>query len=194
MTELLVFCRPRIKTYIHQPPEEVAKEYEGMAIEDFDNFVKFTKEYDEIKEIADFSSIINKKENLNLYLTLFFKQPVTNIGSIKENLISSSYLFNPLFYKNGSQLSDLYFPDLDVVQIKGLSRVESAAEAMKHFYESYGWKTHIFDGRINDLIQIMPNPDSRQKGPIEIFNPKTLRELAHELIGYDLNKLYFNKD
>ena len=184
MSELIIFCNPK-QVYSGRLEQDIARDYTKMAITDYDKLISFDQKYMPFVETPDYESIVGQKNGRNLLLTLFANQPMIRVGNINNKFQSSSYLFNP-----ESSDEDLILPDLDIVQIEGLSQVEDAAKTIKQFYERFEWKAYIFDGKIEDKKEINPT-SSRYNQSIQIINPEFLREIAKEKIGYSLTDLCF---
>ena len=94
-------------------------------------------------------------------------------------------MFNP-----ESNYENLYFPDLDIVQIEGSFQVRDAANTIKQFYGKFRWETYILDGKITDKKEINPT-SNRCNQSIEIINPEFLRKIAKEKVDYSLTDLCF---
>jgi len=184
MSELIIFCNPK-QVYLGKLEQDVARDYTKMAIEDYDKLISFDKKYIPFVETPDYESIVGQKNGRNLLLTLFANQPMIRVGDINNKFQSSSYLFNP-----ESSDEDLLLPDLDIVQIDGVSQVRDAANSIKHFYEMFGWQAYIFDGKIEDKKEINPT-SNRYNQPIQIINPEILKEIAKEKVRYSLTDLCF---
>ena len=184
MSELIIFCIPQ-QVYAGKPEQDIAKEYTKMAIEDYDRLISFDENYMPFVEAPDYGSVVGQKNERNLLLTLFAQQPMIRVGDINNNFLSSSYLFNPESSDEG-----LLLPDLDIIQINGDSQVREAANTIKQFYEEFGWRAYIFEGKITERKEINP-AYGRYKQPIEIIDPDVLREIAKEKVGYSLTDLCF---
>ena len=184
MSELIIFCNPR-QVYQGKLEQDVARDYTKMAIEDYDRLIFFDKKYMPFVETPDYETIVGQKNGKNLLLTLFANQPMIRVGTIDNRFQSSSYLFNP-----ESESEDLLLPDLDIVQINGVSQVRDAANTIKQFYDKFGWQTYIFDGKISDKKEINPTSD-RYNHSIQIINPEILRDIAKEKVGYNPKDLCF---
>lgn len=184
MEELIIFCNPG-QIYSGNLEHEVAKDYTKMAIKDYDQLISFDEKYLPFVETPDYEAIVGQKNKRNLLLSLFANQPMTKVGRISNKFKSSSYLFNP------ESEDELLLPDLDVIQIAGVSQVRTAAKIIKQFYDKYGWQTYIFDKKINERREITPTSD-RYNHPIQIIDPEILREIAKEEVRYDLYDLCFN--
>lgn len=193
MNSLILFCKPD-DAYKGLSESQTAKKYTHMALNEFDKLITVTEKYEPWILTPDFEKIIGKKESKNIWLTLFAQQEITQVGKLKQDFISSSYLFNP---ENNNK--ELLLPDMDIIQMKGTYKVREATEIMKQFYESKGWQTYIFDGRIQETKVIKPQSKIVVKGKtikrfqnnIKIINPEELKQIAKEKINYDLEKLCF---
>jgi len=184
MLELIIFSMPK-QVYVGKSEIDIAKEYTKMAIEDYDELISFDQKYMSFVETPDFESIIGRKNGRNLLLTLFANQPFIRVGDIYNKFQSSSYLFNPK-----SNINGLLLPDLDIVQIEGVTQVRAAANTIKRFYEEFGWQTYIFDGKIKERKEISPT-SNRFDTSIQIIDPNILREIAKEKLNYSLVNLAF---
>jgi len=184
MSELIIFCNPK-QVYQGKLERDVARDYTKMAMEDYDKLISFDKKYLPFVEIPDYETVVGQKNGRNLLLTLFANQPMIRVGSIDNRFKSSSYLFNP-----ESEREDLLLPDLDIIQIDGVSQVKNAANKIKQFYDKFGWQTYIFDGNILDKKEINPTSD-RYNHSIQIINPEILRDIAKEKVGYNTKDLCF---
>ncbi len=183
MSELIVFCNPQ-QVYRGKLEQDVARDYTKMAIEDYDKLISFDEKYMPFVETPDYDSNVGSKNGRSLLLTLFAQQPMIRVGNVHRNFQSSSYLFNP------ESDSELLLPDLDIVQLEGNSQIKDAAKTIKQFYEAFGWKAYIFDGKISDKQEITPTSSRLQK-TIEIINPAILRYIAKEKVRYVLDNLCF---
>ncbi|MBT7296445.1 hypothetical protein HN836_02200, partial [Candidatus Woesearchaeota archaeon] len=183
-SELIIFCNPK-QVYSGKLEQEVARDYTKMAIEDYDKLISFDKKYMTFVETPDYETVVGQKNGRNLLLILFANQPMIRIGSINNRFKSSSYLFNP-----ESENEEVLLPDLDIVQIDGVSQVRSAANTIKQFYDKFGWQTYIFDGKITDKQEINPTSD-RYNHSIQIMNPELLRNIAKEKVDYNPKDLCF---
>lgn len=184
MSELIIFCNPK-QVYSGKLEKDIDRDYTKMAIEDYDKLISFNEEYMPFVEIPDYESVVGQKNGRNLLFALFFNQPVIKVGHINSKFQSSSYLFNPK-----SIDESLLLPDLDIIQIEGVSQVRDAANTIKKFYEAFGWQTYIFDGKIEDKKEIKPT-SNRYNQSIQIIDPKILREIAKEKVNYNLTDLCF---
>ena len=184
MPKLIIICNPE-DAYREKLEQDVAREYTKMAINDYDRLVSFDQKYLPFVETPDYEANVGKKQGRNLTLTLFTQQPMIRIGDIQGSFISSSYLFNP-----ESGHDELLLPDLDIIQIEGASQVREGADIIKAFYEKFGWKIFIYDGKITDIKKVK-SPSERFEDKIEIINPTALQELAKEKVGYSITDLCF---
>ena len=184
MSELIIFCNPK-QVYSGKLEQDIARDYTKMAIEDYDKLISFDQKYMSFVETPDYEPIVSQKNGRNLLLTLFANQPMIRVGNINNRFQSSSYLFNP-----ESSDEDLILPDLDIVQIEGVTQVRAAANTIKRFYEKFGWQTYIFDGKIKERKEISPT-SNRFDTSIQIIDPNILREIAKEKLNYSLVNLAF---
>ena len=184
MKELFVFCSPG-NAYKGLSEQEVAKAYTQMAIDDYDNLVSFDESYIPFLETPDLVKHWGVKSGRNLLLTVFSEQPVLSVGKVIDSFTSTSYLFNPAY-----SIDELLLPDLDIVQLKGTSQVHDAANAIKQFYDSYGWNTYVSDEKITERVAVNPTSD-RLDQSILMVHPNTLRVIAKDTVGYNFNKLSF---
>ncbi|MCK4634580.1 MAG: hypothetical protein KAT37_01780 [Candidatus Aenigmarchaeota archaeon] len=183
MIKRMVFCNPE-DTYKGKSEEEVARIYTKMAIEDYDKLISFEESYMPHVETPDYVRKVSEKENRDLMLTLFAKQPVTRVGQIKSNFTSSSYLFNPA--SDSNQL----LPDLDVIELEGGKDTENAAYEIASFYVDYGWSAAVVDTEILKTKNM--KPDSNRFGDsLEIKDPKSIINLAAFQVDYNKKKFCF---
>src|SRR3989344_4985337 len=187
MRELFVFCNPR-ETYRMMNEREAARTYTKMAIEDYDSLISFDKSYVPFLATPDKIDCAGEKENKTLFLTLFAQQQINRIGNMTRMFTSSSYLFNPEFLNT----EGLLLPDLDVVQISGEKYAGRAARLIANFYRGYGWSTCILEGAIRKRLVTLNN--SRSLGNVRIADYVDLVRLAHEHVGYDLERLCFKNE
>ena len=117
---LTIFCNPA-SAYHGMREKEVARAYETMAVNEYDNLVKFFSAYEKWKEIPDFVDGFWKKENLHIRLQAFVGQEVERVGEVEGPLYSASYMFNPINPQKPKRL----LPDLDVVSMDGAVTVRS---------------------------------------------------------------------
>ena len=183
MRELFVFCNPQ-NAYKRMSRSEISDKIDRLTIE-YDRLLSFRDDYLEHSETSDYESIVNQKENMALFITIFHNQPVTAIGDIRDFFTSSSYIFNPRERED----SELLLPDLDVVWLKANIFSDQGAKEISRFYESHGWRTHVFDGSVSKIM--LPCYSEREDDEIEVFDPKELRIIASQKVGYDLERLCF---
>jgi hypothetical protein len=182
---LLLLCHPH-NAYRDLPEASVGTAYRRMAIDDYDAMVEFDPVYDLFKEEPDYGEIVGKKDGRNLVVLVFHAQPMTRIGRMRQPVVSSSYLFNP-------QGDPEMLPDLDVVEVSAENRpiTESTAAAeIREFYKLYGWHVKVMPKPDLPTRRVL-SPSARGLGEIEIIDPTSLRELAAQEAGYDLERLYF---
>jgi len=183
----LVFCNPA-EAYKGMTEEQAAAEYKTMAVEDYDKFVEFLGWYDKFKLKRDVVvPKVAKKQEMDLLLTGFLMQGVKSFGpNVSGPFISSSYLFNPV----NPQSRELILPDLDIVSIEGEGEyLGKAVSALTAFYNLYGWKTRAIPETNFPTISVTPSRESRLKGYVVIHDPIELRKTAHELVGYNSERL-----
>lgn len=193
ITNLAVFCSPA-ESYKGMREREVVKVYRQMAIDGYDAFVRFSPDYENSKNIPDLVSDVGKKQGLRLSLQAFLGQDVEKFGDIQGEFISSSYLFNPFNPDKPKRL----LPDLDVIDLCG-ENVEDVAEEVVDFYERHEWKTEVFFGEIPTKV-FEPSINSRlwkmqRKSHLRlaIHDLNSLREIAQRIVGYNPNKLCWEK-
>lgn len=180
MSELILFCSPG-DSYKGKVEGQIAEEYKKFAIDDYDKFIKFKSDYN--PSMPDYIARLGEKAGRDLILTIFFNQPMIQIGDLRGKFFSSSYLFNPKLD------SKRLLPDLDVVQIGGKNNIDLAMKEIKQFYENNNWKVCVHEGDIRKMI--VHAGSSRFEGPIEIIYPVDLISIAKEKLDYNPPELRF---
>jgi len=159
-------------------PEAAAIDYKTMSLNDFDNCVDFAPGHE--LDVPTFEEVIATKNGKPLNLTLYGREPVTKVGDVDAydgnngNLLSS-YLMT---LKNNSLPRDLSEADLEAVNVEATSPslAKSIADAVRDFYGNHQWEAIVFDGEI-DTVTRKPSSGGSE---IEIVNPYSLREVAHD--------------
>ena len=186
-SERLIFCMPG-GIYRGKSELQVAEGYTKMAIIDYDKLISFGEEYMPFVEVPDYEEVVSKKNGRNLLLTLFSQQKMIRVGGVKEDFISSSYLFNP----SHSLKEDLLLPDLDIVQISGESFVDLAVKTIGDFYKRRGWEFKVIKRGFPSKKSVKLEDNWRGLNKLEIFDPLELLVLSQDLVGYDPSLLCWN--
>lgn len=193
MNEATLICTPGGAYKAVNLETGVAQLYTKLAFEEYDSLVRFHEGYEDFIEQPDFEKIIATKEGRILNLTVFAKQPAVQIGNVKQEFVSTSYLFNP---NHDLGLPDLYLPDLDVIEIESDKQIDKAVKEILDLYQRHGWIADFLPKKINARINITPNPRGfaalqAENNTIEIADPHVFRQIAREEIGYSLDRLCF---
>lgn len=178
MFNTTLFCVPE-NTYRSRPEREVAAIYAGISIIDFDLLVSFEETYrKDFMEKPDYTAVVGRKGSRKLILSSFVNQPVTHIGKVQQKLISSSHLFNPTSIYEG-----LLLPDLDVIEVEGVSDAREAVRGLKRFYEGSGWQVTALEGKLPQTVTIPPS--QRFSKPVSIVDSHLLLKIANEQTNYN---------
>ena len=187
-----LFCVPPLR-YLRLPEMEAGVEYEHMAIDEYDELISFDKKYEEkYVETPDLEMMIGKKEDRNLNMIVFSKQPIIRIGDIEEGFTSSSYLINPesklLHPEKGTRLM---LPDMDIVSLTGEKYVREAIQTISKFYSERGWQTCIIEKELSNIETVRAPKSKRLNGIVLMPNPETMVNIVKTALDYKAHQLYF---
>ena len=178
--------------YRGKQEREVAELYTNMASHGYDALIKFEPNYaSEFVQTPDHTERIGKKQNKDLDYTIFSKQPVISVGGNRVSLISSSNLFTPECHLVTSEGNPLYLPDLEVIEIAGsMNDIDKMVSGIKDLYAGQNvWTVNVYANQLPK--KNVKGAGNRFSGEIEVLEPMTLKEIAKNLFGYEMDRLCF---